>query len=191
MPVLETERLRIRPFVMDDLEAAHHLLDHDAWQTGQTLAQREAWLRWAVLNYDALAGLYQPPYGDRALVQKSSGRLIGAVGLVPCLGPFGLLRALGGSPVDPGARRNVPEVGLFWAVASAHRGKGFATEAARALIDYAFTTLNLRRIVATTEFPNTASQAVMRRLGMRVESNPLAEPVWFQVAGVLENDRAV
>jgi RimJ/RimL family protein N-acetyltransferase len=77
-------------------------------------------------------------------------------------------------------------MGLYWALAPAHRGNGYATEAARALIDHAFGALNLARIVATTERSNTASRAVMRRLGMRVEENPLPEPEWFQVVGWLE-----
>ncbi|MGH2520966.1 MAG: GNAT family N-acetyltransferase, partial [Anaerolineales bacterium] len=64
---------------------------------------------------------------------------------------------------------------------------GYATEAARALIGYAFRELNLRRIVATTDYTNEASIAVMRRLGMRIEKNPYPEPEWFQVVGVLEN----
>ena len=42
------------------------------------------------------------------------------------------------------------------------------------------------RLVATTERSNTASQAVMRRLGMSVEENPLPEPEWFQVVGWME-----
>jgi RimJ/RimL family protein N-acetyltransferase len=68
----------------------------------------------------------------------------------------------------------------------AHRRRGYAREAARALIDHAFDQLRLRRVVATTSHDNTASQAVMRSLGMRIEHNPLPEPAWFQVVGVLE-----
>ncbi|HLF36431.1 MAG TPA: GNAT family N-acetyltransferase, partial [Anaerolineales bacterium] len=55
-----------------------------------------------------------------------------------------------------------------------------------ALIEYAFVRLRLARIVATTTYDNTASVGVMRKLGMRVERNPLAEPPWLQVVGVLE-----
>lgn len=38
-----------------------------------------------------------------------------------------------------------------------------------------------------TEYDNLASQAVMRKLGMRLERNPLLEPRWLQVVGILEN----
>ena len=54
------------------------------------------------------------------------------------------------------------------------------------MIDHGFAELGLARIVATTERDNLASIAVMRRLGMRVEQNPLPEPHWFQVVGWLD-----
>ncbi|MGH7789099.1 MAG: GNAT family N-acetyltransferase [Candidatus Binatia bacterium] len=183
MPLLETARLIIRPFALDDLEACHQLLDHEAWQTGQSLAQRRQWLEWCVRNHGALARLEQPPYGDRAVVLRATGELIGSIGLVPSLGPFDRLPSFGG---DAGAARYRPEVGLFWAVRSAHRRRGYASEAARAVIAYAFAALQLGRVIATTEDANLASQAVMRRLGMTVERNPLPEPVWFQTVGVLQ-----
>jgi len=82
--------------------------------------------------------------------------------------------------------RSSPEFGLFWAISSAYQRQGFATEAARAMIEYAFQHLRLRRVVATTEYDNLASIGVMRRLGMRIERNPLPEPPWLQVVGVLE-----
>jgi hypothetical protein len=45
---------------------------------------------------------------------------------------------------------------------------------------------HLGRVVATTEFTNVRSQAVMRKLGMRILRNPEPEPPWFQTVGVLE-----
>jgi RimJ/RimL family protein N-acetyltransferase len=187
MPTLETERLILRPLVMDDLPAVHQLLDHEAWQTGKSLAEREHWLRWTVMNYIELANLYQPPYGERAVVSKSTGELVGAVGLVQSFGPYRLLPSFGGHTNDPEARQNEPAMGLFWATRTAHQKKGYASEAARALIRFTFGEMNLRRIVATTEYDNYASQAVMRKLGMSVERNPFDEPEWFQVVGVLYN----
>ena len=105
------------------------------------------------------------------------------VGVVPSLGPFEQLPGFGG---DGSPTRFRPEVGLFWVVAPAHRGNGYATEAARAVIDHGFAVLNLARMVATTERGNATSIAVMRRLGMRVEENPLPQPAWFQVVGWLD-----
>ncbi len=58
-------------------------------------------------------------------------------------------------------------------------------------MNYAFDTLRVRRIVATTEHDNAGSQGVMRRLGMRLERNPFPEPPWLQVVGVLDNPSPV
>ena len=82
--------------------------------------------------------------------------------------------------------RWLPEMGLYYALDPAHHGKGYATEAAQALIDYAFEYFNLKRIVANTEFSNLASQAVMKKLGMKLYRNETGEPEWFEVLGVLE-----
>ena len=58
------------------------------------------------------------------------------------------------------------------------------------MIGYAFGVLNLRRIVATTEHDNLASQGVMRTIGMRLERNPFPDPPWMQVVGIKENEQA-
>ena len=103
------------------------------------------------------------------------------MGFVPCLAPFGLLPSFEPTPYE------TPEIGLYWALRPAHWGHGYATEAAAALVTYAFDRLRLRRIVATTEHDNNRSIAVMRRLGMHIERNPGPEPAWFQTVGVLNN----
>ncbi|NJM40936.1 MAG: GNAT family N-acetyltransferase, partial [Anaerolineae bacterium] len=138
---------------------------------------------WHRLANTWLSNLMQPPYGDRAIVLRATGELIGGVGLVPCLSPFDQLPSFGGRP----NALHTAEMGLFWAIDPAHQAKGYATEAARALIDFVFREEKLKRIVATTEYDNFASQAVMTKLGMRLERNPFPEPPWFQVVGILEN----
>jgi ribosomal-protein-alanine N-acetyltransferase len=195
MPPLETARLLIRPFADADLPAVHQLLDHDLAEAEmgnegqQDLDVRRQWLDWTVLNYDQLARLYQPPYGDRAIMLKDEGTLIGASGYVPCLGPYGQIPALhAGSERPTGLWRT--EFGLFWAIAPSHQRRGYATEAGQALIDYAFEHLDLGRIIATTTYDNAASLAVMRKLGMTIDRNPLPTPPWLQAVGVLENPRA-
>ena len=193
LPVLETDRLVVRPFTMDDLAAIHHILDVELAAAGGAPAnpdafdERQRWLAWTVMSYEELAKLHQPPYGDRAIVLKDAGRLIGACGLAPSLDAFGQLPAFQAADADLWRGYTSPEVGLYYAVSPTYQRQGYATEAARALIDYAFTQLRLRRIVATTTYDNAASMAVMRRLSMRIERNPYPDPPWLQVVGVLDN----
>jgi RimJ/RimL family protein N-acetyltransferase len=181
MPVLETERLIIRPFQPEDRQWIASVLSRDDADANQR------YLEGSVAAGEYLASLDQPPYGDRAAVHKADRRLIGAVGLVPLLMPFDQLPYFSQGRMPQIPCRFTAEMGLYWEFDPAYRRQGYATEAARALIDYAFTRLNLRRIVANTDYDNTASQGVMRKLGMQLEHNPLPEPRWFQVVAVLEN----
>ncbi len=192
VPELITDRLVVRPFALADLDAVAELLD-TVWLAEdeappppdpERLARHRRWLEWTVLSYEQLARMYQPPYGDRAITLRASGELIGAAGYSPCLHPFGQV-GLGDAP----PMGHTPELGLFWAISRQHRGQGYAAEAARALIDFAFDEMHLHRIVATTEYENLASQRVMEKLGMRLLRNPLPGPPWLQVVGVLVNER--
>jgi ribosomal-protein-alanine N-acetyltransferase len=197
VPLLETERLIVRPFTLDDLDDVHQLLDvdlHDAdfgSEGAVTRDERQKWLEWTVMSYEELAKLYQPPYGERAVALKETGQVIGACGYVPCFAPFGQLPVFRSGSTDDAdsvaERLSTAEFGLFYAFSPAFQRRGYATEATRALIDFAFGQLNLKRIVATTMYDNAASMGVMRKLGMRIERNPFADPPWFQVVGVLEN----
>jgi ribosomal-protein-alanine N-acetyltransferase len=62
----------------------------------------------------------------------------------------------------PGAQ----EVEIAYTLAKAYWGKGLATEAARASLSYGFESLNLSEIYALAFPANTASQNVMRKIGM-------------------------
>ncbi len=175
VPLLETGRLLIRPFVMDDLNAIHQLLDIDLMtadfgtEGATTRHEREQWLQWTIASYTELAKLNQPPYGDRAIVLKQTQQVIGACGFVPSFGPFAQLPSFSSNGQDASIHLKSPEFGLFYALSPAHQGQGYATEAVRVLIHYAFTQLYLQRIVATTTYDNEASIGVMRKVGMRIE----------------------
>lgn len=192
MKTIETERLTIRRLTMEDLNDANQIYVDAGWidpdeSPEETLSKRRTWLEWTVRNYDALANLYQPPYGDLAVTLKGDTRLIGSVGIVPGLAPYGQLDYYKAHGFSGDERLFFPEVGLFWAFLKEHQGKGYATEAAQGLINFAFYELKLRRILAWTEYENEDSMAVMRRLGMTIEKNPLPDPPWFEVVGILEN----
>src|SRR3712207_5999269 len=98
MRPLETERLTIRPMADGDLPAVCAVLEVDARDkfTARYVAH-------GTPNADVLAGLHQPPLGDRAIVLRSTGELIGLAGLVPAYGPFDQLRPMGEE--DGGAER--------------------------------------------------------------------------------------
>jgi RimJ/RimL family protein N-acetyltransferase len=175
LPVLRTPRLVIRPLNDSDGDACRSVL---AWPDEGAFRR---WFTWAVAAPAALADLHQPPYGERAVILEATSELVGLVGLVPLLGPFSQLDgSASGGPWTP-------ELGLYWALSPGQRGHGYATEAAAALCRALFTALNPKRLIATTEHTNTGSQAVMRRLDMRMLTNPHPEPAWLQVVGVLDS----
>lgn len=60
-----------------------------------------------------------------------------------------------------------PCVEIGWRLAAAYWGLGYATEAARAAVDYAFDTAGLTELVSFTVPENQRSRAVMERLGMQ------------------------
>ena len=60
-----------------------------------------------------------------------------------------------------------------------HQGKGFATEAARALVDWAFREAGMHRVIGRTEARNAASARVLEKLGMRLEAH-LVENEWVK-----------
>ncbi|MEJ2748922.1 MAG: GNAT family N-acetyltransferase [Anaerolineae bacterium] len=165
LPIIETARLRIRPFTPDDLDHAHQL--------------------YIAIDWVDDAQTPQPPTGDRVVELKVTSQFIGACGCASLWLPMRQLPSFGGqhnSLVQP-------EVALMWAILPELWGNGYAPEMARALIDALFARFKLRHIVATTEFDNAASQRVMEKVGMRLERNPFPDPFWFQVIGIIENPR--
>lgn len=56
--------------------------------------------------------------------------------------------------------------GIGYILSGAHRKKGYATEGAKAMIDYAFNTLNLSEVICDIRPTNKKSIAVAKRLGM-------------------------
>lgn len=108
-----------------------------------TREQAQASLRWFQ------EGIDRDGYGFWALEERATGELIGMAGL---------------DAVDEEAPVEGVEIG--WRLARHAWGKGYATEAARAVLDYGFTTIALPEILSITTVDNVRSQAVMRRLGM-------------------------
>lgn len=181
MPQLETERLIIRSFVTTDGPAVARLKGAD------DVAPSQRYVDQGIALERQLVDIEQPPIGDRAVVLKESQTVIGLVGLPLIIGPFEQLVPFDAPETRVAPAGNDLEIGLFYHFDPQYRRQGYATEASRALADYAFEQLNLKRIVATTAFDNHASMGVMRKLGLTLYRDALPETGWFQVVGILEN----
>jgi [ribosomal protein S5]-alanine N-acetyltransferase len=84
---------------------------------------------------------------------------------------------IGGINLRLHAENHVAEMG--WSIASSHWGKGFATEAARAVVDAAFTAIpTLARIAARANVKNRASIRVMEKVGMTHEATLRCNLFW-------------
>lgn len=179
LPKLVGTHIHVRAFDNNDLSVVTQLFSF-------TYEQAQAWLAWNIANERQLATLNQPPYGERAIVHNATNTVVGAIGLVPCLDQFGKVGI--GSNDDTSTHA---EVGMFWHVLPVWRNQRIATAAATLLRDYACTQLGLRRVIATTDYDNLASQAVMRHIGMELRRNPSETPSWLQIVGVYEPARVV
>src|SRR5512133_3155623 len=130
MPVLETERLTIRPYTMDDVAAAHRIMDRcfgDGSHAGDSSAIEayRPWVQWMSLNPQMLASLHQPPYGDRATVLRATQTVIGQVVYAPLLDVYDQIPELGSGKTP--SSLNTLELGLFWAIDPDYQAKGYAT----------------------------------------------------------------
>jgi len=155
MKAIETERLLLRPFTLDDAEPWLPLisLPEIIRYTGDvpvtSVAESRESLRTRPLRDYAVYG-----YGRMAVIEKSTGQLVGFSGLK-------YLQDL--REVDIGYRF-LPDC---W-------GKGYATESASVLIEQGRREHGFRRIVGMAHPDNAASIHVLEKLGLRFER--LLEP---------------
>jgi len=146
---IETARLRLRMFRLDDLDdLAAMFADPEVMRyvaDGKPVNREEASKALeSIINHWRRHG-----FGRWAVEDKNTGQFVG----------FGGLRSLFGKPE------------VVYHFAKAHWGKGFATELARASLKYGFETHRFERIVAIAKPGNTASIHVMEKLGMRYEKH--------------------
>jgi RimJ/RimL family protein N-acetyltransferase len=155
---LSTERLRLRQWRASDTEAfAQMSSDPRVMEyllgpidTAASLAMQER-------IADLITGR---GWGFWALELKETQQFIGFTGLhipIPEL-PCSLCVEIG------------------WRLAFEHWGKGYASEAARAALDFGFNVLQLDEIVSFTALPNLRSQAVMQKLGMQRDAQTFMHP---------------
>jgi len=141
-PVLQTLRLTLRPPVAEDWPNYAAFLGSDrSIGMGGPYKARDAW---GIFCHDvALWTLFG--HGALMIDLRESGETVGQVGINA--GPL------------------FPERELGWFVYSGHEGKGYATEAAASLRDWAFATLGLSTLVSYVDPANQRSARVAERLG--------------------------
>ncbi len=149
-PTLQTERLILRAFQMDDAPAVNKYVSEKAIAATTlniphpyTLEMADEWLgthKEAFENGQAVRF---------AITLGDSGNLLGAIGL------------------EITAAHERAEIG-YW-IGKPHWGKGYCTEAALAVLQYGLDSLGLERIFATHFRKNSASGRVMQKAGMKHE----------------------
>lgn len=166
VPTLETERLTLRAFRLEDAAALHEMHQHEEVMQFSGGLERFANVS-STVDYMAMHLGYWRLYGfgKWALVARDSGQLVGRVGFAPS-----------SAVPDSGT---IPELG--WLLSRQHWGQGYATEAAGAALQYGFDSLKQKRIVSLIEASNKASVAVGQRLGQ----SPHGEIVHYGVTAIV------
>ena len=161
---LDTSRLLIRNFTMDDLNDLHAIINDEEvlrYLPDDPISPDRAslMLKWII-------DCYQENTPDNiikftcAVDHKADHKLIGWCGLGPL-------------EFDPSV------IELFYGFSTDYWGNGYATEAARAMLRYGFETIGLQEIVAVTMPENTASQSVIEKLDMKYRKQVTGLPKKF------------
>ncbi len=144
---IKTKRLVIRPIENGDAEAIHVYagspdIDMMMFLPNETMEDTEKFVEFARSEWQ------KDEPEDREYVILQGSEIIGGINLEKCENRSG----------------NTFEIG--WIICRDKRGQGFATEAAMALMAYAFNELNADFVRAHCDSRNTASEGVMKKLGM-------------------------
>jgi RimJ/RimL family protein N-acetyltransferase len=146
-PVIETDRLKLRMWRETDIEPNTAMLADPAsgrFITSDGKPVTDAFMGWRnaaiMTGHWALHGV-----GMFVVEENSTRKFAGRVG--------------------PWLPSGWPGFEIGWGIASEFRGKGYAVEAARASIDWAFARFEIDEIIHCIDRENAASQSVARRLG--------------------------
>jgi RimJ/RimL family protein N-acetyltransferase/8-oxo-dGTP pyrophosphatase MutT (NUDIX family) len=171
-----TDRLRLEPITGPNGVLTGHAADltdlfadpwvarwYDAAWSSEEVAARVA---------DSQTGWERDSVGKWIAYEQSNGALAGRGGMsrIPAESP-----TAAAITELVGPEWAVDRLELGWALKESARGRGLATEIGRAGLDFAFGTLDAQAVIAFTERVNTASQAVMQRLGMQYAGEIRAE----------------
>jgi RimJ/RimL family protein N-acetyltransferase len=168
----KTDRMRLRPYSLDDFEAFHDLHSREdvarylPWETRTAEASRAALEKHQKRSFEVDGdGITLAGFDD------GTGRLVGEFVLI--------LRSV---------QHRGAELG--YVLHPDFQGQGLATEGARHMLGIAFDDLGLHRVIARLDARNTASAAVLRRLDMRHEAH-LVQNEWFKGEWTDEDDFAL
>jgi len=162
MVELYTPRLRIREFIESDYPALRDMDTRPEFNTFEREFVREADTRGAL--------------GESISTQLDIPRTVYrlAITILPQDTVKGVIKI-------SSQQERIREWEVGWAVHPDEWGKGYATEAAWRVIDWAFREFNLHRVVAFCHANNSASVRVMEKLGMRRDGR-LCETRWLNGA---------
>ncbi|MGD8865955.1 MAG: GNAT family N-acetyltransferase [Anaerolineales bacterium] len=150
IPLLSTKRLTLRPFQETDAEDVARYVSERVIAANTLSIPHPYTTQMAVEWIETHSELFSEKEGvNFAITDRKTGDLLGAIGLVIQL------------------EHDRAELG-YW-VGKPHWNQGYATEAARQVIDFGFMTLNLERIYAQHFTRNPASGRVMLKNGMQYE----------------------
>ena len=157
-PVLETERLRLRPWRKEDFRPYHAILRHPdvhRYFGPEPMSAEEAWRRMT----SAAGGWQFNGFGTWAVERKDDGRLVGNAGIFT-----------GWRAMEPEFGEE-PEMG--WIFAAETHGKGMASEACRAVLDWTEANLDSTPIWAIIAPANETSLKLAEKLGFERFSETL------------------
>lgn len=162
MGPFETERLLLRQMQTADCDALRTLIysDSEVWGQYSNLGGNLPELESRFIYH-----CHQPQgssFGRLVAVLKSTGQVIGQVHLDPYVNDYGAV------PGDPPSPCCAIEVELAFAFGKDYWGQGLAYEACQCLVEYAFGTLKLPRLVGGAKLENQRSVNLQKRLGFRV-----------------------
>ncbi|QCL94585.1 GNAT family N-acetyltransferase [Agrobacterium tumefaciens] len=154
IPTLRTERLTLRPLAITDFPAYRDFMT--SLRSIGVGGPYDLPSTWGVFCHDQ-ANWYFFGHGALMIELGETGQCVGQVGINH--GPL------------------FPEKELGWLLYEGHEGRGYAAEAASALRDWAFKTLNLPTLVSYVSPQNRKSAAVAERIGGRLDpAAPRSDP---------------
>ncbi|HEY7340879.1 MAG TPA: GNAT family protein [Ktedonobacterales bacterium] len=159
--MLETPRLRLRHFRDDDCAlfmAYRNDPEVARYQSWEGITEAEA--RALIQDVKEIQPWTPGEWLQIAIELKETGLLVGDCAF----------------KIEEGDERQA-EIG--YTLTRAYQGRGIASEAVACVLDYAFVSLGLHRVIAITDVENAASVALLERLGLRREGH-FRQNIWFK-----------